>query len=165
MLIYKVNPVSKADLSWQFLHLHLIQLRCHHNVMCGSKLNHICECLRSIIYTCSPAFPSYHASPSSCCRRGCTWSCIAGQTHYPCRRHGDLGCPPTWWSAVNAGPPGDTLWGRQTWYRGTRPRHHPHCLSQVWRGNERGNGERREEFRCRRQRRGKEESKKRQNKS
>lgn len=103
---------------------------------------HTCQCLEwdsvthGIISTCSPAFPSCRASPPSCCHLGCTWSCIAGQTHYPCRLRGDLGCPPVWWSAASAGPPGGTLWGRPalTWCQDTRPRHRLRCLSQVWRG-------------------------------
>lgn len=86
------------------------------------------------VFTRSPAFPFCHASPPSCCRHGCTWSCIAGQTHYPCRRRADLGCPRVWWSAASAGPPGDTLWGRPalTWCQDTKPRHRLRCQSQVW---------------------------------
>ncbi len=111
----------------------------------------------SIILTHSPVFPSCHASPPSWCRRGCTWSCTAGRTHYPCRLHGDLGCPPVWWSAVNAGPPADTLWGcpALTWCQDTRPHHRLRYLSQVC-GRRGGNkrGERKQRVQVERKRGG-----------
>lgn len=112
--------------------LPLIQLK-----MSWYSADILCVCVQweaNIISTCSPVFPSYHASPPSCSHHGCILSCSAGQTHYPCRLHGDLGCPPGWWSAKSAGPPGDTLWGHLalTWCQDTRPRHRLRCLSRVW---------------------------------